>query len=169
MAAVEARCVPASDWCARIETAHAAFPEAPAIGGSVAVAEGASARDLGLYFCEYGLYVPPAQEGITRDLSGANLSYKRAALLESVICWMSENGKPFCMNVGRRRDDGLVCRTRPWCFITRCRWRPRCGSDSGWGGDMQPSELPGDHRFFRSSSFCGCGLQEKPRGFFASS
>jgi hypothetical protein len=83
VAAVEAGCVPASDWCARIETAHAAFPEAPAIGGSVAVAEGASARDLGLYFCEYGLYVPPAQEGITRDLSGANLSYKRAALLES--------------------------------------------------------------------------------------
>ncbi len=83
VAAVEARCVPADDWCAQLDAAHRAHPDAPAIGGPVTPAECSSPRDLGLYFCEYGLYAPPAEQGPSPDLSGANLSYKRNALLES--------------------------------------------------------------------------------------
>lgn len=80
IAAVEARCQPAGDWCATLLCAHAKWADAPAAGGPVVLREPASARDLGLYFCEYGLYAPPVQEGPVRELSGANLSYKRAAL-----------------------------------------------------------------------------------------
>jgi hypothetical protein len=83
VAAVEGRCVPASDWCAELLRAHEAFPEVPAIGGPVGIAPPASAFDLGLYFSEYGLFCPPLQAGETARLSGANLSYKRAALEES--------------------------------------------------------------------------------------
>jgi len=80
IAAVEARCRPARDWCATLLRAHEKWPDAPAAGGPVAFHAPASARDLGLYFCEYGLYAPPVQEGPVRELSGANLSYKREAL-----------------------------------------------------------------------------------------
>lgn len=83
VAAVEGRCVPASDWCAELVRAHEAFPEVPAIGGPVGIALPASTFDLGLYFSEYGLFCPPVRSGETASLSGANLSYKRAALEES--------------------------------------------------------------------------------------
>ena len=81
VAAVEARCVPHGDWCALLAAAHLAHPDVPAIGGPVAPAEASSRRDLGMFFCEYGLYAPPVTEGNSVDLSGANLSYKRTALL----------------------------------------------------------------------------------------
>ena len=80
VAAVESRCVPAADWCETILAAHERNPDAPAIGGPVGIMQGASTFDLGLYFSEYGLFVPPAAEGPARRLSGANLSYKREAL-----------------------------------------------------------------------------------------
>ncbi len=80
VAAVEGRCVPASDWCAELVSAHEAFPAVPVIGGPVEIASPASAFDLGLYFSEYGLFCPPVAAGETAKLSGANLSYKRAAL-----------------------------------------------------------------------------------------
>ena len=84
VAAVEARCVPEPDWCAILKRAHELNPEAPAIGGPVRVAAGAGAMETALYLCEYGHYAPPAceqsSEVASSDLSGANLSYKRAAL-----------------------------------------------------------------------------------------
>jgi hypothetical protein len=83
VAAVEARCVPAADWCAQLAAAHRQFPSTPAIGGPVGCGEPASAMARALYFCEYGLYAPPVVEGPSPDLSGANLSYKREALSES--------------------------------------------------------------------------------------
>lgn len=83
IACIEARCVPAPEWCERLLAAHEAFPDVPAIGGSVGIALPAVAFDLGLYFSEYGLFCPPAVEGETDKLSGANFSCKRAALEES--------------------------------------------------------------------------------------
>lgn len=80
IAAVEARCVPAADWCRCLAAAHAAHPDAPAVGGPVALASDASALDTGLYFNEYGLFAHPVASGWRADLSGANLSYKRADL-----------------------------------------------------------------------------------------
>ena len=83
VAAVEARCIPSARWCAEIIDAHRRFPETPAIGGPVDVASRATAADLGLYFCEYGLFLPPGDDAEVPAISGANLSYKRAALEES--------------------------------------------------------------------------------------
>lgn len=82
VAAVESRCVPDGDWCGKLLEAHQARPEAPAVGGPVALAKGASARDRAIYLCEYGAFAPPLEEGPAVEISGANLSYKRAALLE---------------------------------------------------------------------------------------
>ena len=80
VAAVEARCVPASDWCRRLMEAHLAHPGAPAVGGPVALAPESSPIAAGLYCNEYGLFAHPAVSGSRGDLSGANLSYKRADL-----------------------------------------------------------------------------------------
>jgi hypothetical protein len=83
IAAVEARCAPESDWCATLLRAHEKWDDAPAAGGPVALREPASALDLGLYHCEYGLFAPPVKDGPSHELSGANLSYKREALEQS--------------------------------------------------------------------------------------
>src|SRR5262245_17943185 len=83
VAAVEARCVPAGDWCEALLAAHARHPDVPAIGGPVEIAQPASSFDLGLYFAEYGLFAPPVEERAASKLSGANVSWKRSALLEA--------------------------------------------------------------------------------------
>ncbi|MEZ5360859.1 MAG: glycosyltransferase [Bryobacterales bacterium] len=80
VAAIESRCVPAPDWAAQLVEAHQLYPETPAIGGPVAPSEPISAFDWALYFCEYGAFAPPLEPGPAQALSGANLSYKRAAL-----------------------------------------------------------------------------------------
>ena len=82
VAAVESRCVPDGDWCAKLAAAHEAHPEAPAVGGPVRLADGAPVRDRAIYLCEYGAFAPPLEEGPAAEISGANLSYKRAALME---------------------------------------------------------------------------------------
>jgi hypothetical protein len=46
----------------------------------VALKPGAAAFDWGLYFSEFAAFAPPLPEGPSPQLSGANLSYKRAAL-----------------------------------------------------------------------------------------
>lgn len=81
--AIEARCVPARDWCSTIEESHRRFPSSWAVGGPVRCGDGMPPRSMGLYFCEYGRYAPPVEEGISAELSGANLSFKREALLKS--------------------------------------------------------------------------------------
>jgi hypothetical protein len=83
VAAIEGRSVPGDTWCADLVAAHAARTEAPAIGGPVALKAGASAFDRGLYFSEFAAFAPPLAEGPSPQLSGANLSYKRAALEDS--------------------------------------------------------------------------------------
>jgi hypothetical protein len=59
---------------------HDAHPDVPAIGGPVSLKGDATPADWGLYFCEYGMFVPPMPAGEALQLSGANLSYKRADL-----------------------------------------------------------------------------------------
>jgi glycosyl transferase family 2 len=78
--AVEARCTPAEDWCEAIVRAHRAAPDAPAVGGPVDLKAGANAFDWGLYLCEYVAFAPPVEEADAEEISGANLSYKRADL-----------------------------------------------------------------------------------------
>ncbi|MDP9168991.1 MAG: glycosyltransferase family 2 protein [Acidobacteriota bacterium] len=81
IAAVEGRCVPAADWCATLVEAHRENPAVPAVGGPIAPPLGGKAWELGLFFSEYGHFAPPLRTGPTRELSGANLSYKRDRLV----------------------------------------------------------------------------------------
>lgn len=80
VAAVEGRCVPSDTWCAELLDAHARWPEAPAVGGPVGLKADASPFDWGLYIAEFAAFAPPLGTGASAQLSGANLSYKRAAL-----------------------------------------------------------------------------------------
>lgn len=83
VAAVEGRSVPAADWCAELVRAHERSPDAPAAGGPVTLKRQASAFDWGLYFCEFAPFAPSIASRALPQLSGANLSYKRAALEEA--------------------------------------------------------------------------------------
>ncbi len=83
IAAIEGRSVPSDTWCERLLDAHARSPETPAIGGPVELKAGASAFDWGLYFSEFAAFAPPLHNGPAAQLSGANLSYKRADLVAS--------------------------------------------------------------------------------------
>ena len=80
VAATEARCTPAPDWCRILTQAHRDHPHVPAIGGAVTLRSGASTFDWGVYLSEYALFAPPVDEGGSPQLSSANLSYKRRAL-----------------------------------------------------------------------------------------
>ena len=82
VAAMEARCIPSATWCAELAAAHKAHPDVPVAGGPVSMVPGGSLRDLAIYLCEYGAFAPPVAEGASPQLSGANLCYKRRALLE---------------------------------------------------------------------------------------
>jgi hypothetical protein len=91
IAAVESRCVPGPEWLKELAEAHAKYPDAAGVGGTVSAAPGSLLSD-GLYFCEYGHFAPPVNCGPTSELSGANLSYKRALLeterdLLDAGCW----------------------------------------------------------------------------------
>lgn len=80
IAVIEARTVPAPDWCRELTRAIASDPKIPVAGGTVAFGSGDTAFDWGLYFCEYGAFAPPVQERFVRELSLANLCYRRKDL-----------------------------------------------------------------------------------------
>ncbi len=77
---IEARCIPAKDWCARIIQAHDRKPAAATIGGPVGVWQGAPPLELGMYFSEHVAFAPPVVTGRAPAICDANLSYKRRTL-----------------------------------------------------------------------------------------
>jgi hypothetical protein len=81
IACTEARMEPAPDWCAALIDGHLAWPEAPAVGGTVGLDANPSARDVALYLAEYPALIPPAEPAAVPHLTGANVAYKRAALV----------------------------------------------------------------------------------------
>ncbi len=82
IAALEARSIPAPDWCAGMLAAHRRYPDAAVVGGPVAHHPGAPSSELAMYFAEYAAYAPPVSVGPAPAVIEANLSYKRAALEE---------------------------------------------------------------------------------------
>lgn len=80
VACLEGRCVPAPEWAAQILAAHAAHAEAAGIGGAVSIPPSANYLDKSVWFCEYAAFAPPLDDAQSAELSGANLSYKTAAL-----------------------------------------------------------------------------------------
>lgn len=79
VAMTEGRMVPAPDWTKALMDSHLRQAEAPVVGGAIDF-EGTSAFDTAVFFCEYGLHMPPVDDLPTGLLSGGNLSYKRWAL-----------------------------------------------------------------------------------------
>lgn len=78
--AIEARSIPAPDWCEKMLAAHAAHPDADAVGGPVAHAEGVCASQAAMYFAEYSGYAPDLR-GLPDALTEANFTFKRSAAL----------------------------------------------------------------------------------------
>jgi hypothetical protein len=69
------------DWCRGIVEAHAAHPEAIAIGGAVENGATATHVDWASFFISNGPYMPPLAVGPVPSISlQANVSYKRRAL-----------------------------------------------------------------------------------------
>jgi hypothetical protein len=81
VAAIEASMQPALNWSAVLADGHLAWPDAPVIGGDVALEPHATALAAGFYLCEYVAFAAPASAREVTALSSANLSYKREALL----------------------------------------------------------------------------------------
>jgi hypothetical protein len=70
--------MPSPHWVARLA---AALPEdAPAVGGSVEVAEDATATDFAFYFVDFFRYAPPVAPGPSPTLTVCNVAYRRACL-----------------------------------------------------------------------------------------
>ena len=89
VANLESWIVPGPDWVEALRKAHQEQAAAAAVGGPVGFdpGEGASAFQWGDFFYEYGRHMPPAGDGVpdngvAEELTGANCSYKRAALEE---------------------------------------------------------------------------------------
>ncbi len=84
IAMTEDHAIPDETWCAGIAEAHRE-PYA-AIGGAI---ENASPRWLtrAAYFCDFGRYANPLQEGPSHYASDINISYKRAAIEKTRPIW----------------------------------------------------------------------------------
>ncbi len=79
VAMTEGRMAPSPGWTGALLESHSRQAQAPAVGGPIDF-EGASVFDAAVFFCEYGLHMPPTGDGPATLLSGGNLSYKRWAL-----------------------------------------------------------------------------------------
>ena len=109
IAVTESRMTPAPDWCARLIEAHARFPDAAAIGGSVSLPADATAIDRALYLSEYPAFIPPIAEGPARHLTGANVSYKRTMLDEARAILEAGRWEPILHD--QWLDQGRLLRT----------------------------------------------------------
>jgi glycosyltransferase involved in cell wall biosynthesis len=76
---IEDHCLAEPGWAGRIVAAHAAHPECVAIGGAVENGSCERLTDWAVFFCEYSRFMPPLREGPGPDITGNNVSYKRAA------------------------------------------------------------------------------------------
>jgi len=80
IAATEDHCRPDDDWVERILAAHAARPDAAAIGGAVENGTPDHAIDWAIYFVTQLPWAPPLPEVPERIVGHTNISYKRSAL-----------------------------------------------------------------------------------------
>jgi glycosyltransferase involved in cell wall biosynthesis len=78
VAVTEDHCIPAEDWFERIVARHRG-PYA-AVGGAVENAATERLVDWAVFLCEYSRYVNPVPRGVTDDIPGNNVAYKREAL-----------------------------------------------------------------------------------------
>ena len=84
VANLESWMVPGAGWVEALREAHEEQVSAPVIGGPVGfdVDGDSSVFQWGDFFYEYGRHMSPVDDGVAEELTGANCSYKRAALEE---------------------------------------------------------------------------------------
>lgn len=81
VAVTEDHCAPAPDWCERILAAHAAHPEAIAVGGAVENGTTQHLIDWATFIVTQAPFVGPLANGPAERIVGAaTVSYKREAL-----------------------------------------------------------------------------------------
>lgn len=81
VAVTEDHCVPARGWARQVLDAFAdADDDLAAIGGSVVNGVCDRGLDWATFICEYSFFTPPVAEGLTADLPGMNVAYRRTAL-----------------------------------------------------------------------------------------
>lgn len=78
IAITDSTCTFPDDWIASILTAHES--SYAVIGGAVEIVDNKRWVDWAAYFCEYGQFMPPASEGVVKELPGNNISFKRYTL-----------------------------------------------------------------------------------------
>jgi glycosyltransferase involved in cell wall biosynthesis len=79
IAVIEEHCVAPPHW---LQTIRSSFQDGDvAIGGPMLPCEYGRVRDWCVYFCEYHNYMPPWPDGERYSLGGANIAYRRDALL----------------------------------------------------------------------------------------
>jgi glycosyltransferase involved in cell wall biosynthesis len=137
LAVTEGWMIPAADWVERLVEAHAAYPEDPAIGGTIAFvgqSEDASAFDWADYFTEYGFHMPGGPDGHTGALTGPNVSYKRWAVELCRPLFEQARWEPFIhgflQEKGyqlRRVDGAMTVYRKPADPVTVLRQRFRYG------------------------------------------
>lgn len=103
----EGRMIPSKDWAAVLGEAHTTHPKAPAVGGPIDHTP-ATAFEEAVFFCEYGLHAAPAPNGTVRELTGANLSYKRWAVDECRDLLEAAAWEPFWHRRLEERGHRLV-------------------------------------------------------------
>ncbi len=88
LALTEAQCIPDSDWCSAIISAHSG--KLATIGGVVEKKVGKSAAEWAVYLADYGRYMNPMTEGPANSLSDVNVSYRTSALHAVRATWAVE-------------------------------------------------------------------------------
>lgn len=122
---------PSPGWVAALREAHRQSTDAAAVGGPVAFpCEGKTASLLAWadYFCEYGEYVPGSGNStglsLSKNISGANCSYKRWALEECRDLIEQAAWEPRIHERLRQRGHGLMRVATAWvCYDKSCRLR----------------------------------------------
>ncbi len=113
VAITEDHCVPAEDWLERILAAHQS-PHA-AIGGAVENASTIRLIDWAVYLCEYHRHTSPAREGVTDDIPGMNVAYKREALAQLQDLLEAERWESFLH--ARLRERGYTLYLDPKILV----------------------------------------------------
>ncbi len=144
-------------WLATMLAAHERM-ERPAIGGAVDLADAdqAGLARWALYINEYGMFMPPFEEGETPLLPGCNLSYKRHALFDGDRPRNPEFWKTFVNEDLRDSSTGLwvepaavVRLDKPIAFTDY--WLTRFDHGRCYGG-MRGSGMPGWERLARAAA-----------------
>lgn len=111
IALTEDHCRFGPHWSEQVVLAHE--DPAPAIGGPIENLRVERALDWAVYFYDYGKFMLPIQPGPARELSGANVSYKRAALMAEAECFRGGFFEPVVHGALIARHGGLFLDARP--------------------------------------------------------